>query len=232
MDSLWNASVTDIFQNSYDSPRSPYTTLQIPRQGIGEWCHPKETADIDDSGLRSLSRDGVFVIPQGVPFRTPAKGKNIAYTSLWDNYPDSLSLPLTGKAAGIYLMLAGSTNHMQCRMENGRITVTYADGSHTSLPLMNPENWAPIEQDFYFDGLAFRNDVPRPYRVALASGLVSNRLETDLKLKGFNDRRIPGGAATLLYLPLDGQKELRSLHLETMSNDVVIGLMGVTLVRP
>lgn len=232
MDSLWNASVTDIFQNSYDSPRSPYTTLQIPRQGIGEWCHPKETADIDDSGLRSLSRDGVFVIPQGVPFRTPAKGKNIAYTSLWDNYPDSLSLPLTGKAAGIYLMLAGSTNYMQCRIENGRITVTYADGSHTSLPLMNPENWAPIEQDFYFDGLAFRNDVPRPYRVALASGLVSNRLETDLKLKGFNDRRIPGGAATLLYLPLDGQKELRSLQLETMSNDVVIGLMGVTLVRP
>ena len=167
-----------------------------------------------------------------MPFRTPAKGKNIAYTSLWDNYPDSLSLPLTGRAAGVYLMLAGSTNYMQCRMENGRITVTYADGSHTCLPLMNPENWAPIEQDFYFDGLAFRNDVPRPYRVALASGLVSNRLETDLKLKGFNDRCIPGGAATLLYLPLDGQKELRSLQLETMSNDVVIGLMGVTLVRP
>ena len=232
MDSLWNASVTDIFQNKYYGPRSPYTTLQIPLQGIGDWCHPKETADINDEGLRRLSHDGTFTIPQGVPFRTPAEGSNIAFTSLWDNYPDSVDVPLAGKAAGIYLMLAGSTNHMQCRMENARITVTYTDGSHTCLPLVNPDNWAPIEQDFYFDGLAFRNDTPRPYRVALASGLVSNCLEKDLKLKGFNDRRIPGGAATLLYLPLDSRKELRSLRVETLSNDVVVGLMGATLLRP
>lgn len=232
MDSLWNSSVTDIFRNKYDGPRSPYTTLQMPLQGIGDWCHPKETADIDDAGIRRLSRNGVFTIPQGVPFRTPAEGNNIAYTSLWDNYPDSVSCLLTGRAAGVYLLLAGSTNHMQCRIENGRVTVTYKDGSQTRLSLVNPENWTPIEQDFYFDGLAFRNNVPRPYRVALASGLVSNCLEKDLKLKGFNDRRIPGGAATLLFLPLDSRKELHSLRVETLSNDVVIGLMGATLLRP
>ena len=120
---------------------------------------------------------------------------------------------------------------MQCRIENGSITVRYADGSTSRLPLVNPDNWAPIEQDFYFDGLAFTNDTPRPYRVALASGLVSRNLERDLHLKGFNDRRIPGGAATLLYLPLDKQKTLRSLTLETVSNEVVIGLMGATLVE-
>ncbi len=232
MDSFWNASVTDIFRNKYYGPRSPYTTLQIPLQGIGDWCHPKETADIDDTGLRNLSRDGVFTIPQGIPFRTPSEGKNIAFTSLWDNYPDAVRLPLSGKAAGVYLLLAGSTNHMQCHIENGRISVGYVDGSQTCLSLVNPQNWAPIEQDFYFDGLAFRNDVPRPYRLALASGVVSNSLETDLNLKGFNDRRIPGGAAILLYLPLDSQKELSHLSLETMSNDVVIGLMGATLIRP
>lgn len=231
MDEAWNASVTDIFREQYLSPRSPYTTLQIPVQGIGEWCHPKETADIDDSGLRRLSKDGIFTTPQGIPFRTPATGQNIAFTSLWDNYPDSLSIPLEGKADGIYLLLAGSTNHMQCRIENGSITVQYADGSTSRLPLVNPDNWAPIEQDFYFDGLAFTNDTPRPYRVALASGLVSHNLERDLQLKGFNDRRIPGGAATLLYLPLDKQKTLRSLTLETVSNEVVIGLMGATLVE-
>lgn len=65
----------------------------------------------------------------------------------------------------------------------------------------------------------------------MASGLVSRNLERDLHLKGFNDRRIPGGAATLLYLPLDKQKTLRSLTLETVSNEVVIGLMGATLVE-
>ena len=39
--SLFNANVTDIFRNEYLTPRSPYTTLQLPVQGIGEWCHPK-----------------------------------------------------------------------------------------------------------------------------------------------------------------------------------------------
>lgn len=229
MDNAWNANVTDIFKNRYESPRSPYTTLQIPLQGIGEWCHPKETADIDDSGLRKLVKDNRFVTPQGIPFRTPAEGHNIAYTSLWDNYPNLVNIPLQGQnASGIYLLMAGSTNHMQCHQINGIVTVSYADGSRDTLSLVNPENWAPIEQDFYFDGLAFKSNAPRPYRVVLSSGLVSNQLEKDLKLKGFNDRRIPGGAATILYLPLQ-DKPLQSLSVEAKANDVVIGLMGATL---
>lgn len=231
MDTAWNANVTDIFRNKYPSPRSPYTTLQIPLQGIGEWCHPKETADIDDTGFRKQIRNRVFTTPQGIPFRTPAEGKNIAYTTLWDNYPDSVCVKLDGKAMGIYLLLAGSTNHMQCRHENGIIRVTYQDGSQETLSLVNPENWAPIEQDLYFDGVAFQSAAPRPYRVVLSSGHVSNRLEKDLQLKGFNDRRIPGGAATILYLPLDKKKELKQLSIETRANDVVIGLMGGTLVE-
>lgn len=229
MDNVWNANVTDIFKNRYESPRSPYTTLQIPLQGIGEWCHPKETADIDDSGFRKRVKDNQFVTPQGIPFRTPSTGHNIAYTSLWDNYPNSVCVPLQGEtASGVYLLMAGSTNYMQCRHVNGVVTVSYTDGSSETLSLVNPENWAPIEQDFYFDGLAFKSNAPRPYRVVLSSGLVSNQLEKDLKLKGFNDRRIPGGAATILYLPLQ-DKPLQSLNIEAKANDVVIGLMGATL---
>lgn len=45
-------------------------------------------------------------------FRSPAEGKNIAYTSLWDNYPDSITVPLKGKASHAYLLMAGSTNPM------------------------------------------------------------------------------------------------------------------------
>lgn len=51
--SAYNANVSDIFKNEYLSPRPMVTTLQIPKQGIGEWCHPTLTAEIDDSGLRS-----------------------------------------------------------------------------------------------------------------------------------------------------------------------------------
>jgi hypothetical protein len=42
---------------------------------------------------------------------------------------------------------------------------------------------------------------------------------------------VPGGAATVLDLPLDAGKELRSLTVRATANEVVIGLMAATLVR-
>jgi hypothetical protein len=42
---------------------------------------------------------------------------------------------------------------------------------------------------------------------------------------------IPGGAATVLDMPLNKDKILKSLELKTEANDVVIGLMSVTLVK-
>lgn len=229
MDSLFNANVTDIFRNEYLTPRSPYTTLQLPVQGIGEWCHPKLTADIDDAGLRALVRDEMLTTKLGVPFRTLAQGSNIAFTSLWDNYPDSLSIPLSGRASHAYLMMAGSTNHMQCRIANGIVRVYYTDGTSDVLELVNPDNWCPIEQDFYVDGQAFAVVSPRPYRIHFKTGLVSNDLGKDLGIKGVYGRSIEGGAGVLLDMPLNPSKELSHLTLETLSNDVVIGLMGVTL---
>ena len=40
------------------------------------------------------------------------------------------------------------------------------------------------------------------------------------------------GAGIILDMPLNSQKTLRSLTVSTLSNDVVIGLMGITLQRP
>lgn len=228
---IFNASVNDIYRNEYLTPRSPYTTLQLPKQGIGEWCHPKLTADIDDSGLREKVRNGLLATKLNVSFRTPEQGKNIAFTSLWDNYPDSVSVPLAGKASHAYLLMAGSTNHMQCHIANGVIRVYYKDGTTEVLELVNPDNWCPIEQDFFVDNMAFSLATPRPYRLHLKSGLVSNNLEKELGITGVYGRAIEGGAGVLLDMPLNPAKELDHLTLETLSNDVVIGLMGVTLQR-
>lgn len=231
MSKAFNASVTDIYRNEYLAPRSPYTTLQLPKQGIGEWCHPKLTADIDDSGLRARVGNGLLDTTLGVSFRTPAQGRNIAYTSLWDNYPDSITVPLDGKASNAYLLMAGSTNHMQCHIANGVVRIHYKDGTSDVLELVNPDNWCPIEQDFFVDGIAFQTSQPRPYRLHLKSGLVSNNLEKDLGITGVYGRAVDGGAGVLLDMPLNPTKELSHLTLETLSNDVVIGLMGVTLQR-
>ena len=228
IDRYFNASVPDIFQQEYRSPRPPYTTLQIPLQGIGEWCHPHYRPEINDSVFRSLVRSGQFLVA-GIPFRTPAVGRNIVYTSLWDNYPDSVTIPLKGRAQRAWLLMAGSTNHMQCDIENALVTARYADGTADTLRLIPPYNWCPIEQDYYTDGQAFRSLDSRPYRVAFGTGTVSRDLGRALNIKGVYGREIPGGAAQMLSLPLNPRKKLRSLTLRTLSNDVVIGLMGITL---
>ena len=234
IDKYFNARVDDIFRQQYLSPRPQTTTLQIPTQGIGDWCHPQQTADINDSVFRSLVvRDNIIVA--GIPFRTPKAGRNIIYTSLWDNYPDAVTLPVQGSASSAYLLLAGSTNHMQSRIDNGLVIAVYQDNTTDTLTLRNPDNWCPIEQDYYVDGKAFATAVPRPYRVCLGKAtpdgrpIVSRDLGDVLGLQGADDRAIPGGAAQMLRMPLDRTKKLRSLTVRTLSNDVVIGLMGITL---
>lgn len=229
---IYNAEITDIFRNRYESPRSPYTTLQIPVQGIGEWCHPDDTAHIDDSGFRRMiGDDGIFKTSIGIPFASVRNGKNIAYTSLFENYPERISVPLSGKAKGMQLLLAGSTNHMQCHMENGIIKVKYTDGTEETLPLIAPNNWCPIEQDYYVDGKAFKLSTPRPYRILFKDGRVTDNVAETLDIKGVYGRRIDGGAGVMLMMNLDPDKELSELTLETLSNDVVVGLAGATYVR-
>ncbi len=226
--SYFNASVGDIFRQQYLSPRPSTTTLQIPLQGIGEWCHPHYCPDISDSTFRSKAVNDRFTVA-GVPFITPQKGRNIVYTSLWDNYPDAVTIPLKGRAQRAWLLMAGSTNHMQAYIDNAILVARYADGTADTLALQPPYNWCPIEQEYYVDGQAFRTVEPRPYRVALGTGDVSRNLGRQLNIQGVYGREIPGGAAQLLCMPLRPEKKLRSLTLRTLSNDVVIGLMGITL---
>ncbi|SFW28366.1 DUF4450 domain-containing protein [Chitinophaga sancti] len=221
IDTQLNAALKDIFQNEYRSPRSPYTTLQIPLHGIGEWTHPKTTA--------AIAADIKYDFP--VPFRISHKEKNVVFTSLWDNYPDSVQLAINGKANHAYLLLAGSTNSMQSRIENGRVTIVYKDGSRQLTALVNPETWCPVEQDYFTDSLAFKMNQPKPWRLHFKTGLVSQDLGRDLKIKGVYGREIDGGAGMLLDIKLDPEKELSTLTLQALSNDVVVGLMALTLQR-
>ncbi len=233
---VYNAKVTDIFRNEYLSPRPPVTTLQLPKQGIGEWCHPNTTADIDDSGLRNLlsSKRNLLTTDTGLTFSMPSEGDNVIFTSLWDNYPDSVTIPLSGHASHLYIVVAGSTNHMQANIENALIVIDYTDGLREVTPLVNPVNYAPIEQDFYNDDHAFaleEGQLP-PYRLHLMSGKMSRNLGKELNIKGVDGRRIPGGAAVVLDIPTDPSRQIKSLTLETLSGDVVAGIMAITLQRP
>jgi hypothetical protein len=125
--------------------------------------------------------------------------------------------------------MAGNTFPQASRMEHGRITIAYADGSQAQLSLKNPETWWPIEQDYLLDDYLFIDEAPLPPRVDLRTG--RTRL---LDLAGFKGqgRDVPGGAATILFLPLDARKRLASLKVKASLYGIVVALLAVTLVRP
>jgi hypothetical protein len=230
----FNDKVTDIFKHKYLSPRPKSPTLQLPTQGIGNWAYPLVTANIDDGGLKkaAVANNGLFTIPQHIPFATPVDDeKNIIFTSQWDNFPKEINVPLSGQAIHAYLLMAGSTNPMQSRLTNAEVIITYQDGTNTVLPIKNPENWWPIEQDDDNDGYAFNTNAVKVLRVYLKTGEVTQNFKNFISIKGYSNRAIDGGAATVLDMPLDPSKKLKALTLKTLANDVVVGLMSITLVR-
>ena len=84
---------------------------------------------------------------------------------------------------------------------------------------------------------------PRPYRVGLSSGIVSRHLSAALGMREALTagdipgqktavREIKGGGGIIIDMPLNPRKRLRSITLTTLSNEVVMGIMGITLQRP
>jgi hypothetical protein len=210
----FNDRITQIFKHEYRSPRSPYCSLQIPLCGFGDWCYgDKDLAPkLDDSALRKAAGDGGrFVSPQGIPLATPGPGDkpNVVFTSQWDNFPKEMAIPLAGRARHAWFLVTGSTHPMQSQLDNGEIIVGYADGQSERLPLHNPTTWWPVEGDYNLHADGFCIPGPHPPRIDLGAG-----------------------RATLLDLPLNPERELRSLTVRCLANEVVVGLMSATLLRP
>jgi hypothetical protein len=216
--------LNEIFTRPYTEPRSPFCSLAIPEQLTGGWANMDITARIDDAGLRGAG--GTLQTPLGVPFQTPADtSPNCLFLSQWRQDRSAAEIPLTGNAEGVYLLMTGNTFPQASRMEHGRITVAYADGGKAQLSLKSPETWWPIEQDYLLDDYLFIDEAPLPPRVDLATGRM--RLVSKGEL-----RDVPGGAATILYLPLDARKNLASLKVEVGLYGIVVVLLAVTLARP
>lgn len=232
LETFFNDRVTQIFSNKYVAPRSSFCSLAMPAQGLGGWSDYRASFVVDDSGLRvaAAKAGGRFTLPEGVPFITPFDpgGKNIIFTSQWNNYPKDVTVPLNGKARHVYLLMAGSSGPMQSRLDNGEVEIAYKDGSTERLALNNPVNWWPIDQDCFIDDFSFRRPEPIPPRVDLKTGKV--RVLDAEAFKGLGGP-VPGGAASVLDLPLNPKKQLKSLTVRALANEVVIGLMAATLAR-
>lgn len=182
---------------------------------------------IDEQGLRKLAAEsGEILLPQGIPFYviTDTFRNNILIASKENDGPDTAAIKLAGQASHIYLMLAGSAIP-RAGVVNGEIRIQYADSTADTLRLISRHNWPSMDRDE-------RGPSVIPIlRLYLKSGETispSNNVSTS---KEPDSMLIDGGAATILDLPLDPSRELRSLSLRAMAGDVVIGLVGITLAR-
>lgn len=209
----YNLPVAELFAQEYLTPRSQTITLSMPTQGIGEWCHPLDS----------------FAI-------APDLGLKAAFTSLFDNFPNKVTISVTNgkkgvQASHIYLNMCGTTNAMQSHIANGVVRFHYMTGEPDSLVLVNPVNWWPIEQELVNGLPAFSlsskdySSKNAPLRMSLKTGEVYQPKANEL------NKKTDGGATMLLDAPLDSKRKLKSIEIETLSNDVIIGLIDAYLMK-
>ena len=91
----YNGDVRTIFKQQYLSPRPKTCSVRLGVDGYSGWCFAwwgTPVPAIDLSNLQKLSdSQGRILTPQNVPFTRFAEAKNIAFTSLWDNWPRSVT---------------------------------------------------------------------------------------------------------------------------------------------
>ena len=161
----------------------------------------------------SLLRGGQLVTPQGVPFVAPTATRNVAFTSLWDNWPAQVTVPVNDSGAALWLLVAGSTQPLQGRIANSVVHFRYADGVDEQLELVPPLNfrmlcpWGGADYNQQID--AFALGATPPMMVQLGSNC----------------------RAMLYGWRLRQGVTLKEVTLEALSQEVVVGLMGVTLMK-
>ncbi len=195
----FNCSLTEIHRQEYRSPRPAGYSIGVRLNGryAWEWNHGGHNALIvDDAKLRDCG--GTYRLKSGLTFATPSTGNNVLCVSMWDNFPTSVEIPLTGPAREIALALIGMTNAMQCAVPNAEISLIYEDGSRDTVELIHPDNF----DDWLVPALQTQNE--SFYFSDYNHGMIQ-RL-----------RVAPG-------------KRLVALGLEAIANEVILGLLGITI---
>ena len=227
LSSLFNADVTTIYHQQYLSPRPNTVSARLGTDGYSPWTFPywKSHPPIikTDNIKNLLDGQNRLVTPQGVPFSWKADKNNVSFTSMWDRYPKKIDFPINKTGNAIYFLICGSTNVMQCQISNAVIYLNYADGKKDSLELIPPVNYwnlSTIDSHATAPGQGSRTD----YTSEIDRFCMPAKFPEIVRL-GENCR------AMLLNLKLRKDVELKSVTLETLSQEVVVGMMGITILK-
>ena len=222
-----NADITKIYQQHYLSPRPNTVSARLGTDGYSPWTFPHWKSvppEIKLDNLPNLSRSSDQILTlQGVPFKLPLPEKNVAFTSLWDNYPVKIDFQVNKSGDAVWFLVAGSTNIMQCRIANAVIRLNYGDGQTDSLELVPPVNYwnlSTIDSHATAPGQGSRID----YTSEIDRFCMPAKFPETVQL-GENCR------AMLLNRKLRKNQILKSITLETLSQEVVVGMMGISVMK-
>ncbi len=199
LSTLCNASLTEIHQQEFRSPRPKGYSIGMRLNGryAWEWNHYGHNAlHVDDSILRGCG--GTFSVLSGWNFAVKTDGENAMTVSLWDNFPTASEVPLSGTARTLAVLFCGTTNAMQSYVPNAKFEVIYADNSKESVPLIQPEN---------FDD--FLHPVYQKNNEAVYFG--------------------EGTHGLVQLIRLDPEKELKSFRVEALAGEVIVNVIALTL---
>lgn len=209
---VFNADVRTIFKQKYLSPRPATVSCRIGYDGWSAWtCYPWR---VPTPEIKLAKPGEAFTTSNGVPFGVIGAATNIAFTSRWDNWPKSVKVPVNSAGEAVWLLVCGSTNPMQGRIANAVLRFRYVDGQEEQLELVPPLNFWSLcgfgrtDYDLKRDAFALPKEPPQQIQL------------------GENCRAMVYG------WKLRAGVVLKEVELETLSQDVVIGLMGASVMNP
>jgi hypothetical protein len=240
LDSQYNDSFSTILFRPYWTSEYPYAVccdymlahLNGPRNRVP-----------DDGRLRAqVNTQGVFMTHYGIPFAQRAKGNNMVALGRWKELPDRIEIPVNDVARRICLLLSGMTFPMQSHIANARVTVHYADGQTSVLDLTNPKNfdngWGKFGGTYHYaaNGIEIIGEKqPENMEAVHAIGSPGVILRQQGTPEPFVqpewDVVPPPPHADIVDVVCDPGRKIRHVDVEVLSNEIIVGLLGVTLLH-
>jgi len=198
---FFNCNMTQVHEQAYIQPRPKGFSMglfQNARYSHNWNQYGRNVAYVDDTLFRNSG--GTIHSPSGIPFATPAEKENLACVSIYERFPTSFTVPLSGQGQEAAVLFVASTYCMQAHVENARITVTYADGTAEVTKLVYPFN---------------------------IDDWLTSAVITEAEIFYFNNYN----HATVQKIRLDPSRELHSIRIEAIANEVVLGIAGISISR-
>ncbi len=208
LSSLVNQDLANLHQNKYTPQPELFYWDNIPstvtEYGLNWWQY-RDGQDKVKPSLTKLDYEGDhFKSDMGIPFLITKGKENAVFTSLYDNFPDKVEIPVNVTGNKLYFFLTVATNHMQSRIENAKITVNLEDGTQEILPLTNPEN---------------------------IDDWLKENTSSAYAQSGFIQELGDRAHGNILSIDLGKAKDIESVELQTLSNEVLAGLLGLTVLE-